>query len=339
MKAYRMTGQAAAELTEVPRPRPAAGEVLVRVTAAGVCHSDLTLLAAPEVFGARPPMTLGHEIAGEVAEVGASVSGWTVGQSVGVHGITGCRHCRRCREGRPAMCAYGWSALGVTADGGLAEYVVVPPETLVDAVGLDPAQTAALTDAGITAYGCVARARAALVPGTVAVVVGIGGLGHVAVQILKAVSAATVVAVDVDPAKLDLARACGADVVVDAGEKAAAAIKDVAAEGVDATFDFVGAEQTAALAAAVTRPGGLIAVAGIGNGSLSVGRTSGVRVAPEVTLVRTASGSREQLVEVFALARTARIHVRVVEYPLDGVEKAFEDLAAGAVVGRAVVLP
>lgn len=339
MKAYRMTAQDTATLVEVDRPIPDPGQVLVRITAAGLCHSDLTLMSNPDVIGIDPPITLGHEMAGTIAEVGANVTVWSVGQDVGVFSISGCGHCRRCQEGTPALCAQGWSALGVTRDGGLSEYVLVEPEHLVDARGLEPAQVAALTDAGITAYGCVDRARGRLVPGTVAVVIGIGGIGHVAVQILKATTAAIVVAVDVEPGKLDLARTCGADVGVLADADAAAAIVAVAEEGVDAAFDFVGGAETMRLAADVTRPGGLIAVTGIGDGSLSIGHGGGVVVKPETTIVQTASGSREQLIEVFALARSRRLHVDVVEYTLDDVQRAVDDLACGRVLGRAVVIP
>ncbi|MGN7201379.1 alcohol dehydrogenase catalytic domain-containing protein [Arthrobacter sp. SAFR-044] len=338
MKAYRAFEAGRVELTDVTVPQPREGEVRIRTVAAGVCHSDLTLLSAPELFGAVLPVTLGHEMAGIIDAIGPGVRGWTVGQAVGVKGISGCGTCRRCREGRPASCATGWSALGVTDDGGMAEYFLARPEHLVDATGLDLRQAAPLTDAGLTAYGAVERARTMLTPGSVALVIGVGGLGHLAVQILKATTAAAVIAVDVSDQKLALAVQHGADLALTSGEETAEKILARFPEGVDATFDFVGRTSTLALGAAVTRAGGLLAITGISDGSLDVAGNRAGGVKPEVTVVKTSSGSKSHLVEVFALARDGYLTVDIEEYAFTDTERAFEDLRTGQIMGRAVLV-
>src|SRR4051794_13055590 len=261
MRAYRLMAADHTALVELPRPVPGPGEVLLRVLAAGVCRTDLDLLRSGG--GGHPlPVTLGHEIVGEV------VTGAERGARVAVYELLGCGGCIACARGEDNVCRdLVPGAIGITRDGGMADHVVVPARNLVALGNLDPVLAAPLTDAGLTALHAVERARRLLEPGATAVVVGIGGLGHLALQFLRATSPVRILAADVDAARLDFAANLGADAGVLTGPAAADAIR--AANGgrqADVVFDFVGAQDTLDLAAAVTRRGGAILVTGGGGG-------------------------------------------------------------------------
>src|SRR5215218_8897997 len=201
MRAIRLTAwEQPAQLVEVAEPEPGPGEVLVRVAGAGLCHSDLHLMHWRA--GALPyelPFTLGHEVAGTVAALGPGADSLEVGEPVLVYGPWGCGRCRACSIGAEHLCDGGGTArgAGLGRDGGLAEYMVVPsPRLTVPLDGLDPVAAAPLADAGLTPYHAIRRVVHTLGPGTSAIVIGVGGLGHVAVQLLKALSSVRVVAVD-----------------------------------------------------------------------------------------------------------------------------------------------
>src|SRR5215207_8344153 len=255
MRAIRLTAwEQPAQLVEVPQPEPDPGEVLVRVTAAGLCHSDLHLMHWPA--GALPyalPFTLGHEIAGTVAALGPGAAGPEIGAPVLVYGPWGCGRCRACSVGAEHLCAAGLTGrgAGLGRDGGLAEYVVVPsPRLLVELDGLDPVAAAPLADAGLTPYHAIRRARDLLAPGTSAIVIGAGGLGHVAVQILKALSPARVIAVDRRDEALEVATRAGADLVLQATGLTAGELRRAAGgRGAALVLDCVGSDETLALAA------------------------------------------------------------------------------------------
>src|SRR4051812_32144441 len=215
MRAVRLTGwQRPPELCEIPEPVAAPGGVVLRVAGAGLCHSDLHLMHWPA--GTLPyelPFTLGHEVTGTVIELGSGANGVEVGDDVIVYGPWGCGACRRCSRGEEHLCER--QALqrggGLGRDGGLAEYVAIPsPRLLVPLGGLDPVAAAPLADAALTPYHAIRRALPYLHPGASAVVIGVGGLGHVAVQLLAALSSARIVAVDVREEALELAREAGA---------------------------------------------------------------------------------------------------------------------------------
>jgi propanol-preferring alcohol dehydrogenase len=327
----------------VDEPIPGDHEALLRVRAAGVCHTDITLLRSPDAGGASLPLTLGHEIAGEVVAVGSSVRDVAVGATVAVYELIGCGRCPACERGEDNLCRMGAPAVpGATRDGGMADYVVVPARNLVDIGSLDAVQAAPLTDAGMTALHAVERGRGWLTPRSAAVVIGIGGLGHLALQFIAATSDAAVTAVDVERARLELAETLGATAGVLAGASAADEI--VAANGghnPDVVFDFVGSQQSLDLAAAVTGRGGAIIVTGSGGGRLcltaSVG--TGTRPAREVTMLHTLGGTRADLAAVLRLAETGRVHVRTQMFSLDDAGLALEKLEAGRVLGRAVLVP
>jgi alcohol dehydrogenase, propanol-preferring len=335
MRAYRLIGPGRAELVDLPAPEPGPGEVLLRVLAAGVCRTDLALLRSGG-DGLALPVTLGHEIVGEV------VVGADRGAVVAVYELLGCGRCAACGRGNDNVCReLVPGALGITRDGGMADHVVVPARNLVALGDADPVHAAPLTDAGMTALHAVERARPLLEPGATAVVIGIGGLGHLAVQFLRATSEVRVLAVDVDRARLDFAADLGADDGVLTGPEAADGIVAAnAGRKVDVAFDFVGAQQSLDLAAAVTGRGGAIVVTGGGGGRLCVDAQMGAGGAPdrEIAIVHTFGGTRDDLVRALALAEAGRVRTHVEVFELTAAGRVLADLEAGNVLGRAVLV-
>ncbi|GAA3162271.1 NAD(P)-dependent alcohol dehydrogenase [Blastococcus jejuensis] len=345
MHALQMTAwQSDPELREVPDPRPGPGEVLVRTGAAGVCHSDMHVLHEfpAGIFPWELPFTLGHENAGWVAELGAGVTGLEVGQPVALYGPWGCGSCAACAAGAENYCRRmppGAAYPGLGRDGGMAEHFLVPSARhLVPLPGsLTPLQAAPLTDAGLTPFHAVERVRELLVPGSTTVVVGVGGLGHLAVQILRATTATRVVAVDQKPEARKLAEQVGADVVLDGGEDTAAAIRDLTdGQGADAVLDIVGIDSTLSLAASVVARDGHVVVVGVGGGSLPVsflGVPYGARVSTSFW------GTRPELHRVLALAARGDLVTETTTWPLSRATEAYAAVRAGTVSGRAVVVP
>lgn len=335
MRAYRLIGAGRAELVDVPVPEPGPGEVLLRVLAAGVCRTDLALLRSGG-DGLALPVTLGHEIVGEV------VSGPDRGAVVAVYELLGCGRCIACARGHDNVCRdLVPGAIGITRDGGMADHVVVPARNVVALGDIDPVLAAPLTDAGMTALHAVERGRPLLEPAATAVVVGVGGLGHLAVQFLRATSEVRVLAVDVDRARLDLAAEIGADDGVLSGPDAADGVVAAnAGHKVDVVFDFVGTQQSLDLAAAVTRRGGAIVVTGGGGGTLSITARMGAGGAPdrEIAMVHTFGGTRDDLLRALALAEAGRIRTHVEAFDLTAAGRVLADLEAGQVLGRAVLV-
>jgi alcohol dehydrogenase, propanol-preferring len=342
MEAIQLTAwERPAAHVDVPTPEPGPGEVLVRVAGAGLCHSDLHLMHWPA--GSLPyelPFTLGHEVAGTVAALGAGADGLEVGEPVLVYGPWGCGRCRACSVGAEHVCEADGMArgAGLGRDGGLAEYMVVPsPRLTVPIDGLDPVAAAPLADAALTPYHAIRRALHLLRPGTSAVVIGVGGLGHVAVQLLKALSPARVVAVDRRDEALELATGSGADVVLQAGGLAAPELQRAAGRrGAALVVDCVGSDETLALAAGAVAPGGQVAIIGLGGGTFPMRFGA---VALETHVIFSFWGTREELVDVVELARAGAIELEVERVPLAAVPAAYERLAAGGCSGRVVAVP
>jgi alcohol dehydrogenase, propanol-preferring len=342
MRAYRLTGTARAQMVDVPPAQPKPGEVLLRVLAAGVCRTDVSLLRNGG-RGLKLPLTLGHEIVGEVVGHGEGVQAPSRGTLVAVYELLGCGSCAACAQGEDNLCRDTVpGAIGITTDGGMADQVVVPARNLVALGRVDPVEAAPLTDAGLTALHAVEHGRRVLEPGSTALVVGVGGLGHLAVQFLRATSETRILAVDVDRARLDFAAEIGADDGVLAGADAAS--KVVAANGghrIDAVFDFVGSQESLDLAASVVRRGGAVVVTGGGGGRLSITAEMGAGRTPdrEVTIVHTFGGTRDDLVRALALAEAGRVSTHTETYELDDAARALEDLEAGRGRGRAALVP
>jgi propanol-preferring alcohol dehydrogenase len=344
MKAYQLIEwQKAPELRDVDVPEPAAGQVLVKVAAAGACHSDLHLMEA--LAGALPadlPFTLGHENTGWVESLGAGVVGLEVGQPVAIYGPWGCGCCYACREARENACErqaeIGAFGGGIGLDGGMAEYMLIPAgRLLLPLDDLDPVAAAPLTDAGLTPYHAIKRSLYRLVPGSTAVVIGVGGLGHMAIQILRALSSARIVAVDLDERRLELARHLGADEAVLSGEDASEQVRELTRGlGAELVLDFVGADATTSLAASIARPGGEIAVVGLAGGTLPVAIGS---LPFECVVSIPYWGSAIELMEVLELARRGAIRPEIERFPLNRVEDAYQRLRDGTLTGRAVIVP
>lgn len=332
------------EVRDVPQPDPGPGEVLVRIAGAGMCHSDLHLIHDFEqgMMPFDPPFTLGHENAGWVEAVGPGVSGFEVGRPIAVYGPTGCGRCHRCAQGMENYCANQASltsmAAGLGEDGGMAQYMVVHDTRHLLPLGdLDPVEAAPLTDAGLTPYHAVKRSLGLLVPGSTALVIGVGGLGHMAVQILEALTPATVIAVDTRRSALDMAATAGAEHTVVAGDDAATEIADLTRGlGADVVLDFVGAEATMQLAVASGRSLGHITIVGIGGGSFPF---SFFTVPYEASMSTTYWGSIPELIEVLDLAERGLIRAEVERISIADAPEGYQRLARGEVSGRLVVVP
>ncbi|GAB2701136.1 NAD(P)-dependent alcohol dehydrogenase [Microbacterium marinum] len=334
------------EVVEIATPSPGPGQVLLKVTAAGVCHSDEYVMGLSEeeytAAGYPLPLTLGHEGAGIVAEIGEGVEHVAVGDAVAVYGPWGCGRCHNCAQGKENYCtnaaAEGIKPPGLGAPGSMAEYMIVDSARhLVPLGDLDPVENVSLTDAGLTPYHAIKTSLPKLRAGSTAVVIGTGGLGHVAIQILRAVSAATVIALDITEEKLALAAEVGAHHTVLSDADAAAKIRELTGgRGADAVFDFVGAEPTIATAVAAAATDADVTIVGIGGGTAHVGFGT---IAFDAAVRIPYWGSRSELVEVLDLARTGQVGVEVQRYTLDQGAEAYEALAAGTVRGRAVIVP
>ena len=344
MKAVQLVRwQAEPELREVEVPEPGPGEVLVEVVATGLCHSGLHVMEWPEgTLPWRLPFTLGHETAGRVAALGSRTAGLGEGEMVLVYGPWGCGSCAQCAAGAENLCErraeLAGTGCGLGYDGGLAEYVLVPsPRLLVPIGDIDPVTAAPLTDAALTSYRAVKRELHRLVPGSSAVVVGVGGLGHIAVQLLRELSPARIVAVDVRERSRQRALEAGAEVALDGNALSAADVREVVgARGATVVFDFVGSDQTLALAAATIAMSGHISLVGIGGGTLPMAFGA---LPFEWSLSKPSWGSLPELHEVVALARAGLIRIDVERFALDEAIAGYRRLKDGDVDGRAVVLP
>lgn len=339
---YRRIG-APPEVVEIDTPEPGPGQVRLRVSAAGLCHSDQFLMGLPaEQYSYGLPLTLGHEGAGTVDKIGAGVSGIRLGESMAVYGPWGCGMCHECAQGRENYCnraaALGISPPGLGAPGALADYLIVDhPRHLVPLGSLDPVDVVSLTDAGLTPYHAITSSLPWLSAGATAVVIGAGGLGHVAIQILRAITGATIVALDIDERKLALARDVGADHALPSDPDAVGRIRELTGgAGASAVFDFVGTQGTLDIARTVVAADGVIQIVGIGGGTLATGFFS----TPFGASVRAPYwGSRSELIEVLELARSGRITVHVERFSLEQAPAAYEALHHGDIQGRAVVIP
>lgn len=350
MRAVQLTGRGSIEMREVPVPDIEPDEVLVRVAAAGVCHSDLHIIDAAdeswEVFG----RTLGHETAGHIARTGSLVEGFDEGDPVLLTLTWFCGYCRNCVQQKTNACLVAGSRTGFTRtpgvgpDGGMAEYIKVKA-IHIDHIGdLDPGTAAPLADAGTTPMHAIDSAREQLTPDATVVVIGIGGLGHLGLQILKATTGSRIIALDTDDVKLALARKHGADLVLRSDTVAAETIlAEVGGIGADAVFDFVGVAPTVTLATQVVAASGALRLVGLGGGGGGgfefIADGSGEILPWGVSAQRSNGGTHNDQRQVIALAQGGKLHVETVRYSLDDYRHAFDDLREGRVTGRAILVP
>ena len=325
---------------EVPEPTISGPlDVIVKIGGAGVCRTDLHILEGQWAEAMAPdlPYILGHENAGWVHEIGSAVTNVKVGDTVILHPTPTCGLCRACRGGQDMHCTTStFPGLGV--DGGMAELLLTSARACVL---LDPAtrpqDVAALADAGITAYHAVRKALPLLYPGTTCVLVGAGGLGHIGIQCLAALTATNIVVVDRNAEALKLAEQLGAHhtVVADGGQ--VAAVQELTdGQGADVVLDFVaeqGAEQDGF---AMTRAGGSYYVIGYG-GQLTVPTLD--IISTERNIVGNIVGTYNELAELMVLAQTGKVTLHTSTFPLGAAVEALAELDAGNVRGRAILVP
>jgi alcohol dehydrogenase, propanol-preferring len=349
MTAYRLLEwEQAPQLVEVDVPRPGPGQVLIRVAGNGLCHSDIGMGLMPasigELIGWSMPFTLGHEIGGHIEEIGeGAVDTYgqpvSLGQAVALISPSSCGVCRYCRRGLDSACPNGLAGRGYGRDGGLAQFVVADASrSVLPLKNVDPIAAAPLTDAGSTSYHAVKRALHLLEPGSNAVVLGAGGLGSFAIQLIRAMSPARVIAVDQHQARLDYASELGADELISGVDgQTVGAIKELTGDGADVVLDFVGIDSTIAAGLGATRSGGAYGLVGAAGGSFRGPWMSGLPKDADVFTFQGSCISDAQA--VVALAEQGLIRSDVDVFPLEKVAEAYEALDRGELRGRAVVTP
>ncbi len=330
------------QIEDMPKPSPGPGQVLIKIGGAGVCHSDLHVME--EDLGFTPPFTLGHENAGWVAALGQGVTGFKEGDAVAVYGPWGCGRCHACQLSMENYCE-NWAQVdgfggGLGLDGGMAEYMLVPSARLLVPLGdLSPAKAAPLSDAALTPYHAIKRALPFLNGESTAVVLGVGGLGHMAIQLLRVLAPVTIVAADVDEKKLQQAKTLGADHVVNnrnADEAAERMQKIAGNRGAALVLDCVGVQPTIDLGAKLLRRNSVWTIVGLGGGHHDFHHGS----TPYGTSMSIPYwGSRVELMEVIAMARDGRIHAETTEFPLNQAVEVYGKLKKGQITGRAVLVP
>lgn len=329
-----------ASLDEVPDPKlERATDVLIRVEGAGLCRTDLHVLEGQwrQKSGIELPAVLGHENAGTVIETGTAVDNVSPGDRVILHPLATCGLCPACRSGDDVHCARSRFP-GIDTDGGMADLLCTSARSVVPlAPGVEPAKVAALADAGLTAYHAVRKAAPSLRPGTTAVVIGAGGLGHIGIQVLRALTAARVVVLDTNAAALDLAKALGAHETVRAdGTHVPAVAELTGGAGAEVVLDFVGEGTAPADGIAMLRRAGSYYSIGYG-GRVDI-PTIDV-ISSEINVIGNLVGSHTDLVELMALAADDLVRLHTTTYPLTEFAQAFHDLEHGRVRGRAVLVP
>ncbi|HEY0616666.1 MAG TPA: NAD(P)-dependent alcohol dehydrogenase [Kribbella sp.] len=341
MRAVQVVGyNTKLQLTEIPEPKVSGPlDVIVRIGGAGVCRTDLHILEGQwaEKSGVELPYTIGHENAGWVHAVGDAVTNVRIGDKVILHPLITCGLCRACRSGDDVHCESSGFP-GIDTDGGYAEYLRTTARSVVridDA--LEPADVAALADAGLTAYHAAAKAARALRPGNVCVIIGAGGLGHIGIQVMKAISAATLVVVDSNPAAVQLAVEIGADqgIVAD-GTQIAQVLELTGGAGAEAVVDFVGEGGATADGVAMLRRAGNYYVVGYGE-NIDV-PTIDV-ISTEINFIGNLVGSYNDLQDLMVLAAQGKVALHTTKYALDEFQQAIDDLDRGLVRGRAILIP
>jgi propanol-preferring alcohol dehydrogenase len=297
-----------------------------------------------EDFGFGDSFTLGHENAGWVAELGEGVTGLKEGDAVAVYGPWGCGRCHACQQSMENYCE-NWAEMGafgggLGTDGGMAEYMLVPSARLLVPLGsLSPAKAAPLSDAALTPYHAIKRALPNLHAGSAVVVIGVGGLGHMAVQLVRVLAPVRIIAADVDDKKLEQAKSLGADDCVNNRNIDAAAehIRKIAGpRGAGLVLDCVGVQPTIDLGARLLGRNSVWTIVGLGGGHHDFHHGS----TPYGTVMSIPYwGSRLELMEVISMASEGRIHAEITEYPLEQAVEVYDKLKAGQITGRAVLVP
>ncbi|GAB3060804.1 NAD(P)-dependent alcohol dehydrogenase [Intrasporangium mesophilum] len=341
MKAVQVVGyHTDLQIREVPDPRVEGPlDVIVRIGGAGVCRTDLHILEGQwaEKSQVRLPYTIGHENAGWVHAVGSAVTNVQVGDKVILHPLITCGLCRACRSGDDVHCENSQFP-GIDTDGGYAELLRTTARSVVRIDDrLEPSDVAALADAGLTAYHAAAKAARVTRPGDTCVIIGAGGLGHIGIQVMKAISGATVVVVDRNPEAVKLALTVGADhgVVAD-GTHIDQVLELTGGKGAEAVVDFVGEGGATSEGVAMLRRAGSYYVVGYGE-NIDVPTID--IISTEINFVGNLVGSYNDLQELMVLAAQGKVALHTSKYPLEQFQQAIDDLDAGRVRGRAILIP
>jgi NAD+-dependent secondary alcohol dehydrogenase Adh1 len=325
---------------EVPEPQITDPlDVIVRIGGAGLCRTDLHIVEGQwaDRSGVNLPYTLGHENAGWVHQVGSAVSNLAPGDTVILHPLVTCGLCRGCRAGDDMHCASGRFP-GIDSDGGMAGLLKTGARACVKLdPSLQPADVAALADAGLTAYHAVKKAAPLLYPGATVVSIGAGGLGHIGIQSLAALTPATQIVVDPSEGALELASTLGADHTVVADGTQVQQVMDLTdGQGADVVIDYVGEKGAEADAWRMTRRAGSHFVVGYG-GTVQV-PTIDV-ISTERNVIGNLVGTYNDLAELMVLAAQGKVQLHTRTYPLDQANQAMDDLDAGRLRGRGILVP
>jgi len=323
---------------DVPKPTlDRSDDIVVRVEAAGWCHTDNHIVHGDfeDVADISLPLILGHENAGVVDTVGDEVTTVEPGDEVVLHPALTCGTCRSCRLGEEMHCDEH-AFCGMDTDGGFAEYMLTSERNAIPLTDVNPVEAAPHADAGLTAYRAVKRARSGLVPGDTALAIGVGGLGHIGVQLLDELTPATIIAADVKDEALAVAD--GADQTVNTTDHDLTDVVNGVTDerGVDAILDFVGSDETLGLGLSALKQGGDHYIVGYGGKLIA---PSQAMVGLEVNYCGTLCGSFTELQELMALVEDGRVNVRVTEYPLSEINDVATTLESGGMEGRAVLRP
>ncbi len=314
-------------------------DVIVRIGGAGLCRTDLHIIEGQwaEKSQVRLPYTIGHENAGWVEAIGSAVSNVAVGDTVIMHPLITCGLCRACRAGYDVHCTHS-AFPGIDTDGGMATFLKTSARSVVKLNPiLHPKDIAALADAGLTAYHAVKKAARQLYPGTKVVVIGAGGLGHIGVQCLKAMTPAQIIVLDRSAAALELAKGWGADHTVIADGNHVAKVKEMTeGQGAEAVIDFVGEQGAQQEAAAMLRRAGSDYIVGYG-GNLNVPTID--IISTEINFIGNLVGSYNDLVELMTLTAEGKVKLHTSVYPLDAALDAIHDLDSGKLRGRGILVP
>lgn len=341
MRAVQVVGyHQGLEMTELPIPEATGPlDVVVRIGGAGVCRTDLHILEGQwaEKSGVTLPYTIGHENAGWVHAVGSAVTHLREGDPVILHPLATCGLCRACRRGDDVHCETS-AFPGIDTHGGYADYLRTTARSVVRIDDrLHPSDVAALADAGLTAYHAAAKAARRLTPRDRCVIIGAGGLGHIGIQVLKALSPAELIVVDRNPEAVKLALSIGADHgVVAEGGQVEEVLGLTGGFGAEVVVDFVGENGSTSEGLAMTRRAGDYHVVGYGE---NVDVPTIDLISEEKNVIGNLVGSYDDLCELMALAARGAVTLHTQKYALDDFATAVGDLDAGQVRGRAILVP
>jgi NAD+-dependent secondary alcohol dehydrogenase Adh1 len=327
-------------LDEIPEPDLRdSRDVIVRIGGAGLCRTDLHIIEGiwKEILEPELPYTLGHENAGWVEEVGDGVKGLSPGDAVIVHPLMSCGICVGCRRGEDMYCEEGLFP-GLNTEGGFANFLRTSERALIKLdERLDPKDVAPFADAGITAYRAAKKAGARLDPGSRSVVIGCGGLGHVGVQVLRALCPTQIIAVDTSDESLRLAGEVGADELVKSDDQVVEKVKELTkGRGVDAVIDFVGEHGTTDQGPAMLAQGGRYYVVGYGG---RVDLPAIDVIFSEIEVIGNLVGNYVELLELMELAAQGKVELHAKTYGLDQINEAIDALMGGQIQGRGVIVP